>query len=520
MELNKNGSRFLIMTYMQNIKLLILAIIILVSCTKEEIKEPNESILVKIGDKSISVSEFIRRAEYTIRPPYCRGSHNLDKKIVLNSLIAEKLMAIEATDTNSFIMHDNVKAYLRGRKEQSMRQWLYEKEGREKVVLDTLKIMKTVKAAGRKYKVSYFSIQDSAFVFEMSKEIEKKNQSFEDVYFEVTGLDSLPKKEVEWSEIEHQVVLDSLYSDLLKKDQVLGPLKVAKDEYMMIKVNGWIDRVAITQQQIQERWKRISDEVIKRKSLAYYDKYIMKVMKGKEIEFFPDAFYKIVDLLGPQYLQTDEEKKAKLNEQFWDKYSDDEKVQDIQAQMKMLAQEPVFKVSDQVWTVQDFSDELIAHPLVFRQKKIKNIDFGQQLQFAIMDMIRDKYLSEEAYDRGYDKINVIQRTVGMWKDNLNYNNYKTNFLKGVLPDTLTEMPYIPLLENYLNPKVDSLQKKYSNLVELDVDAFNEIKLTRIDLSVVQQNVPFVKVVPSFPIITMDNKLDYGSKLNKKEEKLK
>ncbi len=58
----------------------IILIFILGSCGKKEQLEPKEKILVKISDRSISVDEFIRRAEYTVRPPYCRGNHNLDKK--------------------------------------------------------------------------------------------------------------------------------------------------------------------------------------------------------------------------------------------------------------------------------------------------------------------------------------------------------------------------------------------------------------------------------------------------------
>jgi len=134
-----------------------------------------------------------------------------------------------------------------------------------------------------------------------------------------------------------------------------------------------------------------------------------------------------------------------------------------------------------------------------------------------MDMIRDNYLNDIAYERGYGKINVIQRNVNMWKDNINYQYNKQAYLRSVLPDSLTEMNYIPLIEDYLNPRVDSLQAKYSDIIDVDVEEFNEIKLTRIDMSVTQKNVPFVKIVPSFPLVTTDNKLDYGSRMKKQEE---
>ena len=493
----------------------IILLFILVSCSRKEQVEPKEKILVKIGDKSISVNEFIRRAEYTVRPPYCRGSHNLDKKIVINSLIAEKMMAIEAGDTNQFIMNDKIQAYLRGRKEQAMRQWLYEKEAHEKVVLDTAQIVKTVKVAGRKYKIAYFNFPESGLVYQMRQEMDDQEKTFEDVYFEVTGLDSIPQREVEWSVHEHNLILDSLFSEPLVKNQVIGPIKVAENEYIMMKVNGWIDKVAITETQVQERWRNVSEEFSQRQAVKLYDNYIRKVMKGKKIEFVPDAFYKIVDLLSPVYIKTDAEKQEMLKKSFWEQEEDIEKFQDLQTQMEMLYQEPLFKVDNQVWTVKDFVDELGAHPLVFRKKRMKKNEFGQQLQFAIMDMIRDKYLAREAYKRGYDKINVIQRNVNMWQDNLNYQYYKSNYLQGVKPDSVSEMKYIPLIENYLNLLIDSLQKKYSDVIELDVEEYDKIKLTRIDMSVTQQNVPFPKIVPSFPLVTTDNRLDYGRKMEAK-----
>jgi len=494
-------------------KFVIILIFILVSCSKKEKIEPKEKILVKIGNKSISVNEFIRRAEYTVRPPYCCGSYNLDKKIVINSLIAEKMMAIEAGDTNQFIMNDKIQAYLRGRKEQAMRQWLYEKEAYEKVVLDTAQIVKTVKVAGRKYKIAYFNFPDSGLVHQIRQEMDGQEKTFEDVYFEVTGLDSIPQREVEWSVHEHDLILDSLFSEPLAKNQIIGPIKVAENEYMMMKVNSWIDRVAITEAQVQERWRNVSEEFSQRQAVKLYDNYIRKVMKGKKIEFIPDAFYKVTNLLGIVYIKTDAEKQEMLKKSFWEQDEDVEKFQDLQTQIEVLYQEPLFKVDNQVWTVKNFVDELVAHPLVFRDKRMKKNEFGQQLQFAIMDMIRDKCLVREAYKRGYDKINVIQRNVNMWKDNLSYQYYKSKLLKDVLPDSVSEMKYIPLIENYLNPQVDSLQKKYSDIIEVDVEAFNEIQLTRIDMSVTQQNVPFAKIVPSFPLVTTENRLDYGRKRN-------
>ena len=54
----------------------------------------NNSILVQIDDFIILKNEFIQRAEYVLRPDYCSYNNNIHKQIILNSLIAEKLLAI------------------------------------------------------------------------------------------------------------------------------------------------------------------------------------------------------------------------------------------------------------------------------------------------------------------------------------------------------------------------------------------------------------------------------------------
>ena len=67
--------------------------------------------------------------------------------------------------------------------------------------------------------------------------------------------------------------------------------------------------------------------------------------------------------------------------------------------------------------------------------------------------------------------------------------------------------------DHMNPKIDSLQKIYSNQIEINMDAFEKINLTKTDMMVIQRGVPYPILVPSFPIVTSDNRLDYGTKSN-------
>lgn len=486
-------------------------LVLIASCTKQSEEDPDEIILVKIGDKTISDNEFIYRAEFTIRPPYCKGNTYIHKKIILNSLIAEKLMALEAGEDNDFINNTFVKDYLRGRKEQAMRQWQFDKEVSQKVALDTTEMNKVFKMAGRKYKVAYVMIEDSTFAKHLSAVIDSSNKSFEDLLLDEYLLDEITEREVNWSETKHDVILDALFIEPVQKDQVIGPLQTGLNQFILMKIIGWTDQPAITDNQVRTRWQNISVRFKRRQSKEIYNDYILKIMKGKKIEFVAGTFFKIADLLAPVYLKTKKEKNEILQRDHSELRDDENKYLGIRTRIESLYPEPFFKLDGKTWTVQEFSRELRIHPLVFRKGKVKNKRFAEQLKFAIIDMITDRYLADAAYEAGYDQINAVQRDVKMWKDNLNALYHKANYLKSIGEDSTFASDYINVIRDHLNIYIDSLQLKYGYMIEINTDEFEKIELTSIDLVATQPDLPFPMIVPTFPIITTDTRLDYGKK---------
>ena len=71
---------------------------------------------------------------------------------------------------------------------------------------------------------------------------------------------------------------------------------------------------------------------------------------------------------------------------------------------------------------------------------------------------------------------------------------------------------IEVIEKYLNSYIEKLLKEYSSRIEINVEEFNKIILTRVDMFVVQSQVPYPVYVPAFPRLTSYNKLDYGKKM--------
>ena len=68
-----------------------------------------------------------------------------------------------------------------------------------------------------------------------------------------------------------------------------------------------------------------------------------------------------------------------------------------------------------------------------------------------------------------------------------------------------------------NPIVDSLKSIYSPEIKINIDAFENIELSSTDMMVTQSGVPYPIVVPSFPILTDDSKLNYGEKMELSDE---
>jgi hypothetical protein len=77
-----------------------------------------------------------------------------DKKIILNSLIAEKILSIEAGDDNEAIRSGMFSNMITGLKEQKMRELLSYHEGMAKVKPDTNELKQIYSVAGRTPRLS------------------------------------------------------------------------------------------------------------------------------------------------------------------------------------------------------------------------------------------------------------------------------------------------------------------------------------------------------------------------------
>ena len=78
---------------------------------------------------------------------------------------------------------------------------------------------------------------------------------------------------------------------------------------------------------------------------------------------------------------------------------------------------------------------------------------------------------------------------------------------------LTGKSQMTIVNDLLTPYTRELYKKYHDQVKIDTEAFENTALTSIDMFVIQRNVPYPVTVPSFPQLTVHDRLDYGQKMS-------
>lgn len=481
------------------------------TCSKRKY-EPKETILARVGEKTISVDEFIRRAEYTIRPSYCKLDYNVHKKIVLNSLIAEKMFALETKEDNELLNNDYFNRYIKGRKEQAMRKWLFYQEAYNKASIDTTEIQKIYKISGREYKIEYYTFEDSTSIQLAEQKFKKKESSFETFFHQIGGMGEIPKRKVKWDSQEPEIVHDSLFSKPLKRGQVIGPFKFEDDQHIIIRIAGWTDHRVMTNDAIQQRWRDVEEELKRRKAGKIWKAHVANIMKGKKVKFVHDTFWRLNELFFTFHYKTVEEIKDAFTKKMWEN-EDVELSFDYLDDLENILDQPFFQVDGNVWTVRDFKNALYSHPLVYRKRKMSKREFPNQFKLAVVDLIRDHYVTQEAVKKSADKVNFVHRETGMWKDALLASYNRNKYLESIGERENFAKSYIRIMNQYLNAVVDSLQQKYSNQIEINIDAFENIQLTRIDLFVTEKEMPYQVVVPSFPMYTTDYKLDYGKRMN-------
>lgn len=474
---------------------------------------PDSLVLVRVGDRIITTQDFIRRAEYAPRPDYCMGNTYIDKKIILNSLIAEKLLALES-DSGALDSNRYFQQYLRGRTEQAMRQWLSNVEGFAIATPDTATIKARYRLSGKTYDIAWFAIPNPEDVSKVRLLIEN-GISLDEIYAAFTPNDTLPKRQVRYQSSEDPTLLKALFTQPLRQGRIIGPITAQDGTVLVLQILGWKTRPAITERAAADRWRSVEADLKREQGLELYELFVAEVMREKSVHFDSQTFPIYANYMGERFVKSQAEKKQQLNLALWDVDSTlaGREVQPLQPAFK---DRPFFTLDGETWTVAQFQKLVLSHPLVFRNRHFPASQFPQEFKLAVVDLMRDHFLNQVAYNRGYDTIPAVRFNTQLWTDHYHFKIQRDYFLlqQPGAPVDLTASTK-RLIQDYLNSYVDSLQYKYRDIIQINLPRFEQLQISSVAMFVTRQNIPYPIVVPGFPLITTDFKLDYGSVLQER-----
>ena len=484
-----------------NYSFLIIVLFVYLGCNNSTEKPPNVpiNILAEIGNKTITVNDFIKRCEYVPRPVYCRGDNYIHKKISLNSLIAEKIFSIEF-DRRNFDTTNDQKNFIQGQKEQSMRQLMLKRFGFDKVKIDTSHIRFLSMLSNREYEIHFINLDSKHKEILLNLPLKS---SIDDISTLLNLKIKSTKKIINKNDNMINEVKQILYFSEPALNALYGPFKTQENSILCFEVRGWNKNVDITEKQKKDTWdetiKVYSEELAKK----YYGKYVSNLLKGKSIKFDPEIFPLFSKKLSKIYLIEKNKKEAVIENRIWNQKEETEfaSFDDI----RKMKNQVILTHGQKQYKISELLDLIKKHPLVFRKKSININQFSNELKYAVADLIRDVYITKEAYSLGLDKNILVINNEKKWEDYIKSLSLNNLIIKKNSPDSTPTKDLIMI--------VDSLQNEYSDIIKIDTDKFEKIKLSTVDMSVMYSNQPYTKLEPDFPIITNDHILDYGQKVN-------
>jgi hypothetical protein len=476
-------------------------------CSREK-PISTEKVLVKVGDRTINANELKYRAEFIPHPIYPAQGKEGNKKIVLNNLILEKIFAIEAGEDYPLKKMNTYKAYMKGIEEQAMREQLYYKEAFEKVKLDTNDIKKAYRLAAREYKLGFYTINSDSIANKIKEKIARDPNKISEVFDQLGDPDKVPTWEAKFRDNDHYRIHEALYSAPLKQGQILGPIKIGDNQHIIMKVLDWKDNIILGGEDQQIRWNQVVEKMTSHEAIKKWIQYTSDIMNGKRIDFDKDIFKRLIDTFYAVMVATEEQQKKDIPQNFGEKKPFDLAFAGLLDEKDFMKQ-PFFKVDDQVWTVEDFKIALMSHPLVYRSYDMGTKKaFAHQFRLAIIDMIRDHFLTQKAYAEGLEKSDKVKRIEGMWEDAAIATKYRDDLIKKLAEgDTLVGKDPTYLTRKF-DKYVTEMQLRYAPKIHVDLSEFEHIELTNIPMFALQPQVPYPVVVPAFPQISQDADLSY------------
>lgn len=420
--------------------------------------QETDKTVATVGNQKISEREF--KLRYELVPHYSRDQFNEDSSKIdlLNSIIAEKLLAQEAAlrgfDTTAYFKYS-----IQQIKDLYIRDELYRKKIDSKVKISRSDIQKALNRRAKSLSVRIISSYDSASVFKYYNQL-RRGASFDSIgrISDPVEYDSnkAPMK-ITYGQMRDDHIEDILYT--LKNGDFSAPVK-SGNIWFIFKLVGMSAEVPPNAND-QNYNRNITNVIRMRKSRIIGIKYLDQFYKNKKAVIDSSLFLKLTGKIS-----TVLEEKANNHD-----FSRDNKLfLDEGDIMKILhdfgstvIEHDIVHIEKNPIKLQEYLYSLIIYPLLIKDPSFRSVAYN--LVENLNKYIQYKFLSGEGYKERLQNIPDVEQDINIWRD---------DFLAKMLRNTFHDSIHVTEedIKNYYDKhkgieKVDILEILNDNLEVID-----------------------------------------------------
>lgn len=410
-----------------------------------------EDVIAKVDNFEISQLEFQYRYNFN---PYLRDIKNQDeaKKIVLSSLIAEKILYLESEKnglTNENIVEIN---------QQYLKEYMIEHFRRDSVEnlieVSEDELIREYQKSIKEYDIKFVAFQSLDEAVRVKKEIDSTNSFEKPVrkYMNSMGWmnESIPEKKVIWGNEKYELE-ENIYS--LGENQVSNPIS-AHGEYYLIKAEKIHSVNQPGENDFFRRKPALQDRIIRHKIKQRYSKLFETKLKPRMGSVDWQKMRLVVDVISGEIDFNEKSDQQSLNE---NKPLSEVKYQSALERIQQNLEEDVIDFPNgKSWSIKDVLKNLDLGPYAFNFKN--ETLFRRSFARNIELMLEHQAVFEIAQELGYSENRMVQRQYKMWK-----SYYSSQSQRFAVLDTIAASAGDTI--KYKNAKVNPLQNKRLKIMD-------------------------------------------------------
>jgi hypothetical protein len=368
-------------------------------------------VLAKIGDKNITVREFL--SSYEFGPAFPKRIKN-SKKHFLDYMINEKLIALKGYSQN---IDDSteVKDLLNAIKGDLSTEEMFKDD-----ILKNIKVKKSElnKAAAEKQincNVRWLYSPDNKIIWAFQSNL-NKGVSFDSLFnLQINDSVFADQRSMEMDKFKLKIRNPELSGiiDSMKIGGITKPVKEGDGWYIFKLDDIWKDEVT-TQSELGEE-KADAEEAIKKEKMdGKSDIYVNNLLKSEMPVIKGEAFAILRSYLGRYELPKEKYNDWKLEERLY------EQVNKLNIKNNDYGKLTLITLKDTLLNIHDFINWYRTRSQFIKLDKETFNKFSASIESNIWQMVRDNLLMKRAYARGYQEKESVTQQLKWWKDKIVY----------------------------------------------------------------------------------------------------